>query len=136
MPSSERYHDLIKSFKTAQAYAVMIWKRWTREYRPQWNQRSKWSKENVRHLKEGELVWLVDDSVKRCEYKLGKIIEIFTGNDGVVRSARVKMAHGELNRPVLKLAPVFYDGVSEIENRAGDVGATSNQLQKPSDSKK
>ena len=46
----------------------------------------------------------------------------------VVRSARVKMAHGELNRPVVKLAPVFYDGVSEIENRAGDVGATSNQL--------
>ena len=38
------------------------------------------------------------------------------------------MAHGELNRPVMKLAPVLYDGVSEIENRAGDVGATSNQL--------
>ena len=89
----------------------------------------------MRNLKEGKLVWLVDDSVKRCEYKLG-INEIFTGNDGVVRSTRVKMAHGELNRPVVKLAPVFYDGVSEIENRAGDVGATSNQLQKPSDSKK
>ena len=38
MPSSERYHDLRKSFKTAQAYAEMIWKRWTREYRTQWNQ--------------------------------------------------------------------------------------------------
>ena len=67
----------------------MIWKRWTREYLPQWNQRSKWSKEHVRNLKEGELVWLVDDFVKRCEYKLGRIIEIFTGNDGVLRSARV-----------------------------------------------
>ena len=136
MPSSERYHNLRKSFKTAQAYAEIIWKRWTRENLPQWNQRSKWSKEHVRNLKEGELVWLVDDSVKGCEYKLGRIVEIFTGNDGVVRSARVKMAHGELNRPVVKLAPVFYDGVSEIENRAGDVGATSNELQKPSDSKK
>ena len=46
------------------------------------------------------------------------------------------MAHGEQNRPVVKLAPVFYDGVSEIENRARDVGTTLNQLQKPSDSKK
>ena len=90
----------------------------------------------MRNLKEGELVWLVDDSVKRSEYKPGRIIEIFNGNDGVVRSARVKMAHGELIRPVVKLAPVFYDGVSEIENRTGDVGATSNELQKPSDSKK
>ena len=88
------------------------------------------------NLKTGELVWLIDDSVKRSEYKLGRIVEIFTGNDGVVSSERVKMAHGELNRPVVKLAPVFYDGVSEIENRAGDVGAASNQLQKPSDSKK
>ena len=85
----------------------MIWKRWTREYLPQWNQRSKWSKEHVRNLKEGVLVWLVDDSVNRCKYKLGRIVEIFTGTDGVVRSARVKMAHGELNRPVVKLAPVI-----------------------------
>ena len=90
----------------------------------------------MQNLKEGELVWLVDDSVKRCEYKFERIIEIFTGNDGVVRSARVKMARGELNRPVVKLTPVFYDGVSEIENRAGDVGATSNELKKRSDSKK
>ena len=70
MPSNERYHDLRKSFKTAQAYTDMIWKRWTREHLPQCNQRLKWSKEHVQNLKEGELVWLVDDSVKRCEYKL------------------------------------------------------------------
>ena len=41
MPSSERYHNLRKSFKTAQAYAGMIWKRWTCEYLPQWNKGSK-----------------------------------------------------------------------------------------------
>ena len=70
------------------------------------------------------------------EYKVGRIIEIFTGNDGFVRSARVQMAHGELNRPVVNLAPVFYDGVSEIKNRAGVVGANSNQLLNPLDSKK
>ena len=136
MPSSERYLDLRISFKTVQVYADMIWKRWTREYLPQCNQRSKWSKEHAPNPKEGKLVWLVADSVKLCEYKLGQIIEIYTGIDGVVRSARVKMAHGELNWPVVKLAPVFCDDVSEIENRPSDVGATSNQLQTPSDSNK
>ena len=65
----------------------------------------------MRNLKEGDLVLLVDDSVKCCELKVGKL-EICTGNDDIVRSARVKMAHGELNRPVVKLAPVFYEGVS------------------------
>ena len=136
MTSSEPYHDLRKSFKLAQAYAEKIWKRWTPEYLPKCNQRSKWSKEHVRNLKEGELVRLVDDSLKRREYKLGRIIKISTRNDSVVRSARVKLAHGELNRPVVKLAPVFYDGVSEIKNRAGDAVATSNQLRMPLDSKK
>ena len=71
MPSSELYNGLKRSFKTAQAYADMIWKRWTREYLPQWNQRSTWSREHVRNLKEGELLWQVDGSVKSCEYKLG-----------------------------------------------------------------
>ena len=91
---------------------------------PQWNQRSNWSEEHVRNLKEGELAWPVDVSVRRWKYKLGWINDIYTGHDGVVRSARVRMAHGELNRPVVKLAPVFYEGVCEIEIRSANVGAT------------
>ena len=67
---------------------------------------------------------------------MGRVNEGFKGDDGVVRSARVKMAHGEFNRPVVKLAPVFYDGVSEIKNRAGDVGATNEQKHEPSDQQK
>ncbi|XP_075241733.1 uncharacterized protein LOC142336705 [Convolutriloba macropyga] len=120
MSSSERYHDLRKSFKTAQAYADIIWKRWTREYLPQWNQRSKWSKEHVRNLKERKILWMVDDSVKRCEYKMGRFIKVFKNHDGVVQSARVKLAHGEFNRLVVKLAPVFYDAaVTRFISRRG-----------------
>ena len=37
VPSSEHYHEEIKSFRTAQAYADLIWKRCTREYLSQWN---------------------------------------------------------------------------------------------------
>ena len=129
--TSGKFTKVCTSFKTAQAYADMIWKRWTREYLPQWNQRSKWSKEYVRNLKERELVWMVDDSVKRFEYKMGRVIKVFKGDYGVVGSARVKMAHGDFIRPVVKLAPVFYEGVSEIENRAGDVGATNEQKLEP-----
>ena len=125
-----------KSFITAQSYADTIWKRWTREYFPQWNQRLKWTKEHAQNLKEIELDWLADDSVKRCEYKIGRLIDFFTDNDGVFRSSGVKMRHVELNLAVVKFAPVFYDGVSEKENRAGDVGTTSNQQQEPSNGKK
>ena len=130
MPSIERYHDLRKSFKTAQANADLIRKWWTHEYLPLW--RSKWSREHVQKQKEGKLVGLIDDSVKRCEYQLGRIIEVLTGNNCVVQSAGVKMAHGEVTRPVVKLAPLFYD----IKNKASNVGTTSNKLKEPSHCRK
>ena len=54
-----------------------------------------------------------------------------------MRSMRVKMAQGELYRPVVKLAPVLYDGVSGIKNNGGgDVVATSNRRQEPTVGKK
>ena len=59
----------------------------------------------------------VDDSPKRCEYKMERINEIFTVKYSVVRSAMVKMAHGVLNRPVVKLTPVFFDAVPDIKSR-------------------
>ena len=106
MPSSERYRDPRKSFKTAQLYADIIWKTWTRGYLPQCNQKLKWSI-GVRILKEGQLVWMIDDSLKRSKYKMGRVIQVFKGDDGVIQSARIKMAHGENNRSVLKLAHNF-----------------------------
>ena len=66
----------------------MIWKRCTRGYlSPQWNHRSKGSKRDVHILKERELVRMADDSMKECEYKIGRVIHVFIGDDGVVRSA-------------------------------------------------
>ena len=61
-----------------------------------------------------EFVWLIDDSLKRCEYKLEQFIETSIGNNGVVQSSSVKMAHRQLNRPVSNLAPKIYCGVSEV----------------------
>ena len=83
-------------------------------------------------------MWLVDDSVERCEYKVGRIVEIFNENDvrpACCATSENQMAQGVLNLPVEKSAPAFCDGVSEVENRARDVRATSNRLQKPSDSR-
>ena len=88
----------------------MIWKRWTREHLAQWIQRSKWSKEHVQNLKEGELVCLLDYSVTSCQYKWGRIIEIFTGNDDVVcliskgqnGTWRAEPASGEVSASILR----------------------------------
>ena len=102
----------------SQAFSDMIWTRWTEEYLPEWNVRKKWNKDDVRQLKVNDLVWVVDENVKRSNYKMARVLEVQEGSDGRVRSATVVTKDGKLRRPVVKLAPLFYESVSrEKKNR-------------------
>ena len=89
-------------------------------------------KEEVKQLEVNDLVWIVDEYVKRAHYKMGRVLEVYHGSDGRVRSALVKTEEGKLKRPVVKLAPMFYESVFREKNRAGNIGA-SHQLVKKLD---
>ena len=56
-----------------------------------------------------------------------RVLEVYHGSDGRVRSALVKTQDGKLKRPVVKLAPMFYESVIREKNRADDVGASQLQ---------
>ena len=90
----------------------------------------KWKKEGIRQLEVNHLVWIVDESVKRAHYKTSRVLEVYHGSDGRVRSALVKTEDGKLKRPVVKLAPMFYESVFREKNRAGNVGASHQQAKK------
>ena len=87
-------------------------------------------KEEFRQLEVNDLVWIVDENVKRAHYKMGRVLEVYHGSDGRVRSALVKTEDGKLKRPVVKLAPMFYESVFQEKNRAGNVGASHQQAKK------
>ena len=90
----------------------------------------KCTKEGVRQLEVNDLVWIVNENVKRAQYKMGRVLEVYHGSDGRVRSAPVKTEDGKLKRPVVKLAPMFYESVFREKNRAGNVGASHQQAKK------
>ena len=92
--------------------------------------RSKWNKDYVRLLKMNDLVWVVDENVKRSNYKMARVMEVEEGSDGRVRSATVVTKEDKLKRPVIKLAPLFYESVFREEKRAGNVGASHQQAKK------
>ena len=69
-------------------------------------------------------MWLVDESAKRCDYKMARVVDVHPGSDGEVRAATIRTVEGVYKRPVVKLAPVFVDSCFQTKNRAGDVGAT------------
>ena len=87
-------------------------------------------KEEFRLLEVNDLVWIVDDNVKRAHYEMGRVLEVYHGSDGRVRSALVKTEDGKLKRPVVKLAPMFYESVFREKNRAGNVGASHQKAEK------
>ena len=61
---------------------------------------------------------------------MGRVLEVYHGSDGRMRSALVKTEDGQLKRPVVKLAPMFYESVFRETNRAGNVGASHPQAKK------
>ena len=61
---------------------------------------------------------------------MGRVLELYHGSDGRVRSALVKTEDGKLKRPVVKLAPLFNESVFREKNRAGNVDASHQQTKK------
>ena len=65
LPCAEEFVDHRKLFRQTQAYVNLIWDRFRKEYLPTLNNRQKWRSTTNENLKEGDLVWLIEDSDKR-----------------------------------------------------------------------
>ena len=74
---------------------------------PTLQERAKWMKPR-RSLEIGDLVLIADESVHRGKWPLGKVVDVFRGKDGYVRSAKVQTSLTVLTRPVTKLC--FLEG--------------------------
>ena len=119
-----RICDYRKLSQQTQAYANLIWDRFRKEYLPTLNNRQRWRSTANETLKEGDLVWLIEDTDKRGYYNLGRVTETIHGSDGLIRSAIVQTNDVVYKRPVMKLAPVLPEkDVFAMENRAEGVAA-------------
>ena len=76
--------------------------RWVLEYVPTLQQRHKWLL-NKRNLAVNDLVLVVDKTVPRSRWLLGRVTKVFPGEDSRVRTAEVKAKDSSLTRPVTKL---------------------------------
>ncbi|XP_055613814.1 uncharacterized protein LOC129760233 [Uranotaenia lowii] len=90
------------SWDLIQQVLQTFWRRWINEYLPTITRRTKWF-EDVRPIKEGELVVVVNEGV-RNKWTRGRILKIFPGKDGVARLADLQTKNGILTRPFTKLA--------------------------------
>jgi hypothetical protein len=102
-----------RRWRQMQYMADLFWKRWLHEYLPLLQKRQKWNtpKDN---LKIGDIVLLVDNTVSRNCWPLGRVVCVLPNRDGLVRRVRVKSKSSELERPIDKL--ILLDSVHNIES--------------------
>lgn len=89
-------------WRQIQHLANIFWKRWLAEYLSTLQKRHKLSSIR-RHLKEDDLVLIVEENSPRGQWPLGRVVEVYQAKDGYVRSAKIKTRTGYLTRPITKL---------------------------------
>ncbi|XP_065074488.1 uncharacterized protein LOC135698436 [Ochlerotatus camptorhynchus] len=103
-------------YKRSQYLADRMWKRWSKEYLPSINRRTKWYEER-RPLQVGDLVFIVDGA-QRKNWVRGIVEEVVEAVDGKIRQAMVKTNKGVFRRAVANLAVVEIPGNSGTSGRA------------------
>ncbi|GFY68087.1 DUF5641 domain-containing protein, partial [Trichonephila inaurata madagascariensis] len=62
----------------------------------------------------GDVVPIGHDNVRRIDWPLGVVLEVYPGKDGVPRVARIRTSHGDWIRPFQRLYPVEVSAKTEI----------------------
>ena len=94
-----------KRWRRVQELVRHFWHRWLREWLPGLSARKKWHRER-RNIQMGEVALLILPDAPRGSWPMGRVIEIYPGDDGRVWVVKVQVWQGTLIRPILKLCPL------------------------------
>ena len=95
-----------RRFAQIQYIYDQFWCRWIREYLPNLQERQKWFNKR-RNIQVDDLVLIVNDSLPRGKWCLGRVTETYSDKKGAVRSALIKTGHTLIKRPISKLCLVL-----------------------------
>ena len=101
-----------RRWRQIQYLADIFWRRWTREYLPQLQERQTWSRPR-RNICVGDLVLLVDNVLPRNCWSMGRVTKTLPNMDGHVRRVQVCAKSSTFERPIDKL--ILLNAVPEYE---------------------
>ena len=96
--------DYRKAYQQVKKHADSFWSKWHELYLSQLQARQKCF-HPVRNLKVGDLVFMCGENLPRSRWPLARVMQVFPGDDGLVRSVEVRHKYQSPKiRPVNKLA--------------------------------
>ena len=105
-------------WRLIQNLVKVFWKRWREEFLSTLNTRKKW-REAKDNLKVEDVVLVVDQNALRGQWRLGRVEEVFPGQDGQVRVVQVSTKGQKLIRPITRLCPLNVAGQAEYVTEDG-----------------
>ncbi|GFX27482.1 integrase catalytic domain-containing protein [Trichonephila clavipes] len=98
----ELKENALKKWQQITRLVQLIWNKWHRCYLSELQQRNKWQfkKQNVNV---GDLVVLIEDNMPTFKWPLGRITEIYSGSDALIRVVKVKTQFGEYKRAISRV---------------------------------
>jgi len=97
--------NIVQRWELVSRLKHSFWRRWKDEYLNELQYRHKWKTESE-NLRENDMVIIKDDNLPIMKWPIGRVHKVYRGNDGKVRVADVKTAHGICKRPLNALAPL------------------------------
>ncbi|XP_017472768.1 PREDICTED: uncharacterized protein LOC108363795 [Rhagoletis zephyria] len=79
-----------------------FWQQWHDEYLSTLQTRSKWHKNND-SIQLGDIVIIRHENLPATHWRLGRVVRLHPGTDGLVRVVTIKHATGECMRPIQKI---------------------------------
>ena len=73
---------------------------------PQLTPRKKWNTER-RNVKVNDFVIVSDPNAVRGKWNTGRIVEVFPGDDNLVRNVKVRTATGTNSRPISEICVIY-----------------------------
>ena len=96
-----------KHWRRVQYLLNVFWSRWRKEYLHTLQSRQKWLSPS-RNLQVGDVVLIKDDLAPRSQWSLAKVVAVFPGQDGFVRSARLLVGSPSLDKDGRRTSSLSY----------------------------
>lgn len=106
-------------WQQTQEYLRRIWKQWQSDYLSGLQPRTRWSqlRDNV---KVDTMVLLKDDNLPPLKWRLGRVTQVFRGDDNHIRVVTVRTKDGEFRRAITKIC------VLPIQQPGGDAASSAD----------
>ncbi|XP_068897539.1 uncharacterized protein [Tenebrio molitor] len=97
--------NLLSRCQRVQQVTQHFWKRWSKEHLNTLQQRNKWRQRSQEVLQAGTPVLLKEENLHPLCWRMGVILEVHPGQDGLIRTATIKTSTGIVTRATNRICP-------------------------------